>query len=49
MTVYNEPVAQPGAPEDLDVEALLGACTATRPPPLEGKRRGPSCWPPAWR
>ncbi|HEY0237055.1 MAG TPA: pyruvate dehydrogenase (acetyl-transferring), homodimeric type [Friedmanniella sp.] len=41
MTVYNEPVSQPGAPEGLDVEALLRGLYHFADPPIEaaGKPR----------
>ena len=38
ITVYNEPVAQPGAPENLDVEALLRGIYHYAAAPLEGDR-----------
>jgi pyruvate dehydrogenase E1 component len=36
ITVYNEPVSQPGAPENLDVEALLRGIYHYASAPLEG-------------
>jgi pyruvate dehydrogenase E1 component len=36
VTVYNEPVSQPGAPDDLDVEALLRGMYHYASPTLEG-------------
>jgi pyruvate dehydrogenase E1 component len=36
ITVYNEPVSQPGAPENLDVEALLRGIYHYASSPLEG-------------
>jgi len=41
MTVYNEPVSQPGAPEGLDVEALLRGLYHFAAPPIDaaGKPR----------
>jgi pyruvate dehydrogenase E1 component len=38
ITVYNEPVTQPGAPENLDVEALLRGIYHYAAAPLEGDR-----------
>jgi pyruvate dehydrogenase E1 component len=38
LTVYNEPVTQPGAPENLDVEALLRGLYHYAAAPLEGDR-----------
>ena len=38
ITVYNEPVSQPGAPENLDVEALLRGIYHYASSPLEGDR-----------
>jgi pyruvate dehydrogenase E1 component len=38
ITMYNEPVAQPGAPENLDVEALLRGMYHYASSPLEGDR-----------
>jgi pyruvate dehydrogenase E1 component len=38
ITVYNEPVTQPGAPENLDVEALLRGIYRYAAAPLEGDR-----------
>ena len=38
LTVYNEPVTQPGAPENLDVEALLRGIYHYAAAPLEGDR-----------
>jgi pyruvate dehydrogenase E1 component len=38
ITMYNEPVAQPGAPDNLDVEALLRGMYHYASPPLEGDR-----------
>ena len=38
ITVYNEPVTQPGAPENLDVEALLRGLYHYAAAPLEGDR-----------
>jgi pyruvate dehydrogenase E1 component len=38
VTVYNEPVSQPGAPEQLDVEALLKGMYHYASPTLEGDR-----------
>ena len=38
ITVYNEPVGQPGAPENLDVEALLRGVYHYASSPLEGDR-----------
>jgi pyruvate dehydrogenase E1 component len=38
VTVYNEPVSQPGAPEHLDVEALLKGMYHYASPTLEGDR-----------
>jgi pyruvate dehydrogenase E1 component len=36
VTVYNEPVSQPGAPENLDVEGLLKGMYHFSKPPVEG-------------
>jgi pyruvate dehydrogenase E1 component len=38
ITMYNEPVAQPGAPENLDVEALLRGMYRYAASPLEADR-----------
>ncbi len=38
VTVYNEPVSQPGAPSNLDVEALLKGMYRYAPSTLEGDR-----------
>jgi pyruvate dehydrogenase E1 component len=38
VTVYNEPVSQPGAPENLDVEGLLRGMYHYAASPLEGDR-----------
>ena len=38
ITMYNEPVAQPGAPDNLDVEALLRGMYHYASSPLEGDR-----------
>jgi pyruvate dehydrogenase E1 component len=38
VTVYNEPVSQPGAPENLDVEGLLKGMYHYAASPLEGDR-----------
>ena len=45
LTVYNEPVAQPGEPDDVDVEGILRASTTSRRP--RATARGSSCSPPA--
>ncbi len=40
ITVYNEPVSQPGPPDNLDVEALLRGMYRYAPSPLEGDHPG---------
>ena len=47
VTVYNEPVSQPGAPEHLDVEALLKGHVPLRlPHAWRATSPGPRSWPP---
>ena len=46
LTVYNEPVAMPAEPADVDVEGILQGHPQGRRPP-RARARGSSCWPPA--